>query len=72
VLENVGSTAAIELKLTLWRRMAKRGAAGHITAITYGFTAAGEKERDCCAYQKTAPTGAVTIGLRGGTWGSGW
>jgi len=65
VLENVGSTAAIELKLTLLAADGKTRVLPAYYSDNYVSLLPGEKKEIVVQYQKTAATGAVTIGLRG-------
>ncbi len=65
VLENVGSTAAIELKLTLLEADGKTRVLPAYYGDNYVSLLPGEKKEVVVQYQKTAATEAVSIGLRG-------
>jgi hypothetical protein len=65
VLENVGSTAAIELKLTLLEADGKTRVLPAYYSDNYVSLLPGEKKEIVVQHQKTAATGAVSIGLRG-------
>jgi beta-galactosidase/beta-glucuronidase len=65
VLENVGSTAAIELKLTLLEGDGKTRVLPAYYSDNYVSLLPGEKKEIVVQYPKTAGAGAVSIGLRG-------
>ena len=65
MLENTGSTAAIELKLTLLEADGKTRVLPAYYSDNYVSLLPGEKKEIVVQYQKTAATGAVSIGLRG-------
>ena len=65
VLENAGSTAAIELKLTLLQADGKTRVLPAFYSDNYVSLLPGENKEIVVAYPKTAAVGGVRIGLRG-------
>jgi hypothetical protein len=65
VLENVGSTAAIELKLTLLEADGKTRVLPAYYSDNYVSLLPGEKKEIVVDYPKVATAGGVRVGLRG-------